>query len=104
MNMELYREDINEFSSKRGVDILDADLVAIQRPIDIAKLKGWDKEKNIVDIGKEYLLENGGWMGVCDLSIDSQNTRDFVDYLYERKRNDLVQKYFSEYYPRKTRK
>lgn len=70
-------------------------LYSSNRPIDLALLKGRDKEGRIVNVGKEFLINsNIEWHGKRDLSLDSQGTRDFLEYLRERGREDLIAKYF----------
>jgi hypothetical protein len=42
------------------------------------------------------LNSNIQWKGVRDLKLDSPGTKDFIEYLKEKGRMDLVEKYFKE--------
>ena len=80
----------NNITSERG-------LYSDNRPVDFATLKGEDKAGNIVPLGKDFLLNsNIQWKGVRDLKLDSPGTKDFIEYLKEKGRMDLVEKYFKE--------
>ncbi len=45
-------------------------------------------------MGKLSLLEGSYWDGRRDLRFDSQGTKDFVAYLTQRGRHDLIEKYY----------
>jgi hypothetical protein len=73
-------------------------LSKIKRPVDMATLKGKDRRGRVVDAGKMFLTSCPvEWHGRRDLRLDSQGTSDFVRYLRERSRNDLIEKYYNDF-------
>jgi len=89
-------ERIEAFAQKLRVTI-HADPNSLKRPIDFAKLEGTNEQGEPFPLGKEFLTKNEcTWMGKKDLSPNSQSTQDFIMYLHERGREDLLKKYYPE--------
>jgi ribosomal protein L23 len=85
---------LNEYLLNKGIKI-DAEIGSLQRPIDFATLKGTDRGGRVVEVGKEFLTTSDlTWEGRRDLALDSPGTQDFIKYLKEKGREDLIEKYF----------
>ena len=95
--IESLRTSFYYFALKKGVIIIPF-LENLKRPIDFALAKGVPKEGGEkVDIGKIFLLSNNSeWHGKRDLTPGSQGTKDFIAYLKERGREDLIDKYYAD--------
>jgi len=85
------------FAIKQGI-VITTFLENLKRPIDFALAQGVPQnggEK--VNIGKMFLLNsNIEWHGKRDLTPGSQGTKDFIAYLKERGREDLIEKYYAD--------
>lgn len=65
------------------------------RPLKLALLDGFTQEGQKIKIGKQFLLNSDiEWWGIKDLSPDSLDTKEFLTYLEERDRQDLIKRYF----------
>jgi len=87
-------KNIIDFAAKNEIIIDEEALRACQRPIDFARFKGKNKNRDEVPVGKLSLLEYSEWNGRRDLDFNSQGTKDFVAYLKQRGRDDLIEKYY----------
>ncbi|MCL5011239.1 MAG: hypothetical protein M1127_03490 [Patescibacteria group bacterium] len=88
------RDDIKRFAKEQNIIIKESDLNRCKRPIDFASLKGKNENGDELPAGKLSLLEHSQWHGRRDLQFDSQGTKDFVAYLKQRGRRDLIEKFY----------
>jgi len=101
-------KDLSKFASNQGVKITQ-DLSDLKRPIDFARVESQILEKSRffkkikkIATGKKFLLNEGflndeiAWHGKRDLTPGSQGTKDFIAYLREKGREDLIQKYYAD--------
>jgi len=86
------------YAKKNNFEIDLDDFNAAKTPLDIANLKSIDQNGNIIHLGKDFLSAKFTneliWEGHRDLSFKSQGTKNFVRYLKQKGRDDLVRKYY----------
>jgi len=93
--LDTWRKDLSEFANNKNIDIV-SDLEKADRPFEISQIMGLDQDKHIVPVGKMFLMSEMSWYGHRDLRYDSQSTADFVDYLKEKQRADLIKDFITE--------
>ena len=92
--MESWRNDIIEFAQNKKIFIL-FDPLELTRPFEFANAMGLDEDNHIVNLGKKFFIDGEvKWRGHKDLRFNSQDTKDFVDYLMLRNMFDWVEEYF----------
>jgi hypothetical protein len=88
-------EKFLEYAVRHGIEP-QKKYVGFGRAIDYAKMTGKDREGNIVPLGKDFFLNTRViWRGVRDLRLDSPGTKIFIEYLEEKGRADLIEKYLT---------
>ncbi|HCC50086.1 MAG: hypothetical protein A2445_00675 [Candidatus Jacksonbacteria bacterium RIFOXYC2_FULL_44_29] len=91
---DILRKTLIDYAQMSGITVENID--QLERPIDFARAQGYDEKGEIVPIGKNLLTKtNTQWYGCRELAMESQGTKDFINYLRERGREDLIKKYYS---------
>jgi hypothetical protein len=90
------RQAMMSIAGANNITLL-VDAKNLKRPLDFANVKGKNNSGEEVNFGKEFLLNDEiAWDGKRDLTPGSQGTKDFIAYLREKGREDLIEKYYAD--------